>query len=52
MKGNGSSYGFDEISRLGGQIETQAKASELEAVHESTQALALYLSTVQVEFTD
>lgn len=52
MKGNGSSYGFDEISRLGDQIETQAKATELEALQESTQALALYLSTVQVEFQD
>ncbi len=50
MKGNGSSYGFDEISRIGEAIESQARTQDLAAVSESTDALETYLGRVEVRF--
>lgn len=50
MKGNGSSYGFDEISRIGEAIESQARTQDLEGIRASIDALAIYLNQVEVRF--
>ena len=49
LRGAGGGYGFDEITRLGAQIEARAKAGGdglSEAVHE----LAEYLERIEVDF--
>ncbi|MFT5584738.1 MAG: signal transduction histidine kinase/DNA-binding response OmpR family regulator [Cognaticolwellia sp.] len=52
MKGNGSSYGFHEVSRLGDQIERQARDGASDKLRKSTDELEEYLSKITVTFTD
>ncbi len=52
MKGSGGGYGFQEITRFGGEIEVAAVAGDGAAVLESVAALTGYLDGVQIEFVD
>ena len=48
LKGVGGGYGFDEITRLGGEIERRAVRGE--DVGGLVEALGAYLDTVEVTF--
>lgn len=50
MKGVGSGYGFDEVTRLGAQIEQHAKAGDTEELAHLIDELARYLDRVEVVF--
>ena len=45
IKGSGGMYGFDEITRLGAEIESLAKESELEGIVKSLQNLETFLNS-------
>jgi len=47
MKGTGSGYGFEEISRLGAQIEAAAAAGEADRLVQLADELAQYLARVK-----
>jgi CheY-like chemotaxis protein len=46
MKGTGTSYGFDEVSRLGGELESSAKRSDVQALSGRLAELERYLERV------
>ena len=48
LKGEGGSYGFNEISEIGAALETASKAGEVEAAKRLAKELAAYLEGVQV----
>lgn len=50
LKGVGGGYGFDEITRIGAQIEGYAKAGNDEAARPLIHALKRYLEDVEVSF--
>lgn len=50
MKGNGSSYGFDFISELGGQLELAASLHDHEQVLYLLYELFIYLERVQIVY--
>ena len=50
LKGVGGGYGFDELSRLGAEVEISAKASNLDMLEKLVNELDDYLSRVQVVF--
>ncbi len=52
MKGTGLSYGFGELSRLGGSIEAAALAKDRQSAARDVQLLAAYLDAVEVVFPD
>ena len=47
MKGTGSSYGFSEITEIGGRMETAAKVGNRGEVEASVSALRDYLATAR-----
>ena len=48
MKGAGVAYGFDGLTDLGARIEEAALSTNLQEVLQLTEALAIYLSRVEV----
>ncbi len=50
LKGVGGGYGFDEITRIGAQIELYAKTGNNEATRRLVRALKRYLDDVEVSF--
>ena len=50
MKGIGSTYGFDRVSLLGGQIEERAAASDRDGVAARIAEYADYLARVKVVY--
>ncbi len=48
MKGTGSSYGFPELTRIGGELEAAAKGADHDALALRIPRLADYLSRVQL----
>lgn len=52
MKGAGAGYGFPEISRIGSVIEEAASSGDVPAIEVAIDALAEYLSVVEVVAAD
>lgn len=50
MKGTGGGYGFDALSRIGGDLEKAAAATDTEAISQLIAQLEQYLDNVVVEF--
>ena len=50
LKGAGGGYGFDEITRIGAQLETTAKVGNCEAARRLVSALKRYLDDIEVSF--
>ena len=50
LKGVGGGYGFPEMSAIGTEIETAAKAGNLEALAGLVERYAVYLDRVEVVF--
>lgn len=50
LKGVGGGYGFAGLSEIGAEIETAAKAGNLDAVDGLLKRLAEYLDSVEVVF--
>ncbi len=50
LKGVGGGYGFDEISRLGAEIESAAKADSSEDIGNYVSKLEHYLSNIEIKF--
>jgi len=50
MKGIGTSYGFDRVSVLGGQIEEQARIADGDALAARIAEYAEYLARVKVVY--
>jgi HPt (histidine-containing phosphotransfer) domain-containing protein len=52
MKGSGSGYGFDEVSRLGRVMEQSAKEKRGEPIRRAVEDLSRYLDSVEVVYSD
>jgi CheY-like chemotaxis protein/HPt (histidine-containing phosphotransfer) domain-containing protein len=52
MKGTGGSYGFDEITEIGREIEESAKTGDKEAIIKLNNRLDSYLSNVKILMKD
>ncbi len=52
LKGEGGSYGFDEISEIGAALEFAVKTGEIEAARRFAAELATYLEGVQVVYEE
>lgn len=52
MKGAGAGYGFPEITRIGSVIEDAASLGDVPGIEEAIDALAEYLSVVEVFVAD
>lgn len=52
LKGEGGSYGFDEITEIGTVLEAAAKAGEIEKATRFASQLIDYLATVQVTYRE
>ena len=50
MKGSGGSFGFDEISVIGEELESAAQASDAEVIRSSVERLKSYLLHVSVTY--
>jgi HPt (histidine-containing phosphotransfer) domain-containing protein len=50
LKGEGSSYGLDEISLYGAEIERAARNQDAQAVRRYANELASYLDSVLIEY--
>ncbi len=50
MKGSGSGYGFDGISRMGEEIEADAKEGNADAIGKRVRELSTYLDRVEVVY--
>lgn len=50
LKGTGSAYGFEELTRLGKIIEDKASEKIMEDVPESTAKIRKYLENVEIEY--
>jgi HPt (histidine-containing phosphotransfer) domain-containing protein len=50
LKGVGGGYGFDEISNVGAEIETNAKSGNLDDVDALIARMADYLDRVDIKF--
>ena len=50
LKGSGGGYGFDEMSRLGAEIENAAKQNDLQSIRGLINALDQYLSRIDTVF--
>lgn len=52
MKGSGSSYGFEGISKIGGAIEKIAQEQNTDALRNLVQDLSNYLDRLEVKYED
>jgi PAS domain S-box-containing protein len=52
LKGEGGSYGFNEISKVGAALEIASKAGQLEVARGLARELAAYLESVQVVYQE
>ncbi|WP_320171979.1 Hpt domain-containing protein [Maridesulfovibrio sp.] len=52
LKGTGSAYGLDELSRLGALIEERAVEKEMEDVPESAASVRTFLENLEVEYVE
>ncbi|NUM35146.1 MAG: Hpt domain-containing protein [Candidatus Brocadiae bacterium] len=52
MKGAGGGYGFDEITRIGANLEKAALEKKADAILSSLEELQIYLSSVQVVYEE
>ena len=50
LKGVGGGYGFDDITRLGADIEQGAKDASTAAIEKPLDELANYLETIEIKF--
>jgi HPt (histidine-containing phosphotransfer) domain-containing protein len=50
LKGEGGSYGLDDISVYGGEIEQAARNHDAEAIRHYAIELAAYLDSIQIEY--
>ncbi len=50
LKGSGGGYGFDEMSRLGAEIENAAKQNDLQSIRGLINALDRYLRRIDTVF--
>ncbi len=50
LKGVGGGYGFDEITRIGAELERVAREGRLPAARGLVQELARYLDTVEIRY--
>lgn len=50
LKGVGGGYGFDEITRIGGNLERAGRDGHLQAALVMVEALAEYLDTVEIRY--
>ncbi len=50
MKGSGSGYGFDRISRMGEEIEKRAKEKDAEEIKKIVREMAAYLDRVEIVY--
>ncbi len=50
LKGSGGGYGFKELSRLGTNLESAAKAKDIGQATASIKAIEEYLENLEVEF--
>ena len=50
MKGVGESYGFSDLTRLGAELETAAKACDLAKVTQTVTAIKDYVLNVEIKF--
>jgi hypothetical protein len=50
LKGVGGGYGFDEITRIGAELERAGRDGRLAAAHGLVEALAEYLDTVEIRY--
>jgi HPt (histidine-containing phosphotransfer) domain-containing protein len=52
MKGSGSGYGFEEVSRLGRLVEQSAQERSGEQARRVTEEISRYLENVEVVYAD
>lgn len=52
LKGTGSAYGLDELSRLGTLIEDKAMEKEMGDVPQLTSRVRLFLENLEVEYVE
>ncbi|MBI9111751.1 Hpt domain-containing protein [Maridesulfovibrio ferrireducens] len=50
LKGTGSSYGFEELTRLGGLIENKACDKIMTEIPECTAKVRSYLENIEIEY--
>ncbi len=50
IRGEGGSYGFEELTEIGAALEIAAKARNLAAVRKSAQELTAYLDSVEIVY--
>ncbi|WP_027720294.1 Hpt domain-containing protein [Maridesulfovibrio zosterae] len=52
LKGTGSAYGFDELTRLGTLIEDKATDKDISNVPEFTSEIRFFLSNLEIEYVE
>jgi HPt (histidine-containing phosphotransfer) domain-containing protein len=50
IRGEGGSYGFEELTKIGATLEISAKSRDLAAVRKSAQELIAYLDSVEIVY--
>jgi len=50
LKGSGTSFGLEDVTRMGAALESAAKRSDLESARAITHSLSAYLGSVEVVF--
>ncbi len=50
IRGEGGSYGFEELTAIGAALEIAAKARDLAAVRKSAKELTAYLDSVEIVY--
>jgi HPt (histidine-containing phosphotransfer) domain-containing protein len=50
IRGEGGSYGFEELTEIGAALEMAAKAGDLAAICKSAEELTAYLDSVEIVY--
>ena len=50
IRGEGGSYGFEELTEIGAALEIAANAQDLAAIRKSAQELTTYLNSVEIVY--